>query len=58
MDGMLTTLNQYGTTYLGATLWPVVWNLIKIVVLVAPHPIFTRKARDLTVTVPIIITIT
>jgi NADH-quinone oxidoreductase subunit H len=33
---MLDTLHQYGNAYLGATLWPVVWTLAKIVLLVAP----------------------
>jgi NADH-quinone oxidoreductase subunit H len=33
---MLDTLHEFGNAYLGATWWPVAWNLIKIVVLVAP----------------------
>jgi NADH-quinone oxidoreductase subunit H len=33
---MFDTLNQYGTTYLGSTLWSVVWTLTKIVALVLP----------------------
>jgi NADH-quinone oxidoreductase subunit H len=33
---MLDTLHQYGNSYLGATLWTVVWNLVKIMVLIAP----------------------
>ncbi len=33
---MIETVNQFGTSMLGPTLWLVVWTLIKIVVLVAP----------------------
>ena len=33
---MLDTVNQFGVSLLGATLWAVVWNLIKIVALLLP----------------------
>ncbi|EHR72409.1 NADH:ubiquinone oxidoreductase subunit 1 (chain H) [Burkholderiales bacterium JOSHI_001] len=33
---MIDTVNQFGAGLLGGTLWAVVWNLIKIIVLVAP----------------------
>jgi NADH-quinone oxidoreductase subunit H len=33
---MIDTFNQFGAGLLGGTLWAVVWNLIKIIVLVAP----------------------
>ena len=33
---MLESVNQYGVSLMGATLWAVVWSLIKIVALLAP----------------------
>ncbi len=33
---MLETVNQFGVSLMGATLWAVVWSLIKIVALLAP----------------------
>ncbi len=33
---MFETLHQYGNDYLGGTLWPVVWSLVKIVAVVLP----------------------
>ena len=33
---MLDTVNQFGVSLMGATLWAVVWNLIKIVALLLP----------------------
>jgi NADH-quinone oxidoreductase subunit H len=33
---MFETLHQYGNDYLGTTLWPVVWSLVKIVAVVLP----------------------
>ncbi len=33
---MIDSFNQYGGTLFGGVLWPVIWNLIKIIVLVAP----------------------
>jgi NADH-quinone oxidoreductase subunit H len=33
---MFDTLHQYGNAYLGATWWPVLWTLAKIVVVVLP----------------------
>jgi NADH-quinone oxidoreductase subunit H len=33
---MIENFNQYGLALMGGLLWPVVWNLIKIIVLVAP----------------------
>ena len=33
---MLESVNQFGVSLLGATLWAVVWSLIKIVALVLP----------------------
>ena len=33
---MLDTVNQFGVSLMGTTLWAVVWNLIKIVALLLP----------------------
>ena len=33
---MLDTVNQFGVSLMGPTLWPVVWSLIKIVALLLP----------------------
>ncbi len=36
MDALFATINQHGTDLLGASLWTLVWTLVKIVAIVAP----------------------
>ena len=33
---MIEQLNQFGVSFFGTLLWPVLWSLIKIIVVVAP----------------------